>query len=118
MSFQPAIPRRVALQHCPSPLRQPASILLLRLPNFGDTDTHKEEDCFQNRNRLETAIHATQGWVNDHENPWVNDCENPHLDRIFSAAGRRSNALVKIARFCGLQGGTASLSVLSAGNPN
>jgi len=25
---------------------------------------------------------------------------------------------VKIARFCGLPGGTASLSVLSAGNPN
>src|SRR5947199_10534251 len=41
MSFQLAIPWRVALQHCPPPLHQPVTILQLRLPNSGDILTEK-----------------------------------------------------------------------------
>ena len=39
------------------------------------------------------------------------DILNP--DRIFSAAGRRSNALVKIALFCGLPGVVGGISAFS-----
>jgi len=82
MSFQLAIPWRVALQHCPPPLHQPESILLQDRPNSGTSFTEgtNEWGCFENRNRLETAKQSTWGWVNDHENPWVNDCENPQHD--------------------------------------
>jgi hypothetical protein len=65
MSFQLAIPWRVALQHCPPPLHQLQTILTHAAPNSGHFI-----------NRLQTATQSTQGWVNDHENPWVNDCEN------------------------------------------
>src|SRR2546422_6338877 len=41
MSFQLAIPWRVALQHCPPPLHQPVTILQRRLPNSGDILTEK-----------------------------------------------------------------------------
>src|SRR5437870_11867647 len=79
MSYQLAIPWRVALQHCPPPLHQPVTILQRGLPNSGAlTDGIYEQDCFEYQNRLETEKQSTQGWVNDHENPWVNDCENPH----------------------------------------
>ena len=59
--------------------------MLQGLPNSGAclTVRNNEQDCFENQNRLETAKHTTQGWVNDHENPWVNDCENPHTDGNF-----------------------------------
>jgi hypothetical protein len=36
-----------------------------------------------------------------------------NLDRIFSAAGRRSNALLKIALFCGLRAFVGGISALS-----
>ena len=89
MSFQLAIPWRVALQHCPPPLHQPESILLQDRPNSGTSFTEgtNEWGCFENRNRLETAKQSTWGWVNDHENPWVNDCENPHLEAMDFRAG-------------------------------
>jgi len=35
------------------------------------------------------------------------------LDRIFSAAGRRSNGFLKIALFCGLPGVVGDISALS-----
>jgi hypothetical protein len=43
MSFQLAIPRWVALQHCPPPLHQPESILLLRLSKLGDISNANEQ---------------------------------------------------------------------------
>ena len=65
---------------CNGVLDVPGSYVLVTTsarPSWGHLRWKSTEDCFDDQNRLETAKHTTQGWVNDHENPWVNDCENP-----------------------------------------
>src|SRR5215475_4089590 len=90
MSFQPAIPCQVALQHCLPPLHQPESLMLSGQPNSGAF-----KKCYL---CLGTCVTHVLGPKTHEEG---NNCYNPKTNSA-DPAGIATNCLPSTAKDMGL----------------